>query len=48
MEETKLVDIEKLIASKNKKLLKWMPSFLVRYLKKILHQDEVNGFISRN
>ena len=48
MEEAKLVDIEKLIASKNEKALKWMPGFLIRYLKKILHQKQVNEFISAN
>lgn len=48
MENVKLVDVEKLIASKNPTLLKWMPRFLIRYLKRILHQDDVNDFISTN
>ena len=41
-EEEKYIDIERLIASKNPKLLKWTPNFLIRYLKKKIHEDEVN------
>ncbi len=44
----KFIDIEKVIASKNEKLLRWMPSFLLRYIKRILHEDDVNKFISAN
>jgi putative hemolysin len=36
------IDIEKLIAYKNPRLLKCIPRFVLRYLKRILHQDEVN------
>ncbi|MDE5420125.1 1-acyl-sn-glycerol-3-phosphate acyltransferase [Labilibaculum sp. DW002] len=42
------IDIEKVIASKSEKLAKVLPGFIVRYLKKILHQDELNDFLSRN
>lgn len=50
MDETQTmnIDLENLIKSKNPKLLKWMPGFLIRYLKRIIHQDDVNSFISRN
>lgn len=48
MKDEKFIDIEKLIASKNPKALKRMPKFLIRYLKRILNQDEVNEFISKN
>lgn len=41
----KFIDIEKVIASKNPKLLKWMPGFLLRYIKRILHEKEVNQFM---
>lgn len=44
----KFIDVEDLIKSKNPKLLKWMPGFVLRYLKRILHQDEVNDFIHKN
>jgi len=41
----KFIDIEKVIASKNKNLIKWVPSFLINYLKRIIHEDELNAFI---
>lgn len=44
----KVIDVEKVIASKNKKLLKWLPSFVISYLKRIIHQDFVNDFLHRN
>lgn len=48
MEEEKFIDVEKLIASKNKKALRWMPRFVLRYLKRIIHQKEINEFIIAN
>lgn len=45
MSDDKFIDVEKLIESKNPKALKRMPDFLIRYLKRILHQDEVNEFL---
>lgn len=44
----KFIDIDKLIASKNPKLLKRIPKFILNYLKKIVHVDEVNDFIYRH
>ena len=44
----KFIDIEKILADKNPKLLKRLPNFLLNYLKKILWQDEVNRIISEN
>ena len=43
--EDKLIDIEKVIASKNEKLLKWLPGFVINYLKRIIHQDLLNDFL---
>ncbi len=43
--ENKFIDIEKVISTKNKDILKWIPSFVIKYLKRIIHQDEVNAFI---
>jgi len=43
--EVFLIDIEKVIANKNPRLLKLLPAFLIRYLKKIIHQDEFNEFL---
>jgi len=44
----KLIDIEAVFASKNPQLLKFIPGFVLSYLKRITHQDEVNGYIYRN
>lgn len=48
MSEEKFIDVENLIASKNPKALKRTPKFLIRYLKRILHQDEINDFLYTN
>ena len=44
----KLIDIDHLIEGKNPKLKKWLPKFVVRYIKRIIHQEEVNDFILKN
>ena len=41
----KLIDVEKVIYSKNPVLLKTLPSFVIKYLKRIVHQDELNEFL---
>jgi putative hemolysin len=43
-----LIDVEKVFESKNKNLYKRIPGFVIRYLKRIVHQDELNEFIKRN
>lgn len=48
MEQDKFIDIQKLIASKNPKAAKWIPGFVMRYLKRILHQDEINAFLVKH
>lgn len=45
MADKQFIDVERLIASKSPKTLKRIPGFVIRYLKRILHQDEVNEFI---
>ena len=42
------IDLEKVIASKNPRLLKLMPGFLLRYIKRTIHQDDVNSFLRAN
>lgn len=42
------IDVEKVFASKSEKLAKLLPGFIIRYLKRIIHQDEINDFLSRN
>jgi putative hemolysin len=39
------VDLEAVIRSKNPKLLKLLPGFLIRYIKRVIHQDELNQLI---
>jgi putative hemolysin len=46
-EEEKLINVEKAIRDKNPKLLKWMPGFLLRYIKRILHEDDLNNLFYR-
>ena len=48
MKNEKFIDIKKLIASKNPSLLKWLPGFIIRYLKRIIHENELNEFIAKN
>lgn len=41
-QQNKHIDIKQVIASKNPKLLKMMPGFILKYLKRIIHEDEIN------
>ncbi|MBL4560057.1 MAG: 1-acyl-sn-glycerol-3-phosphate acyltransferase [Labilibaculum sp.] len=42
------IDIEKVFSSKSEKISKLLPGFIIRYLKRIIHQDELNDFLSRS
>lgn len=42
------INIEKVFADKNPRLLKVIPGFVIRYLKKVIHQDEINEALYRN
>lgn len=42
------IDIERVIASKNPGLLKVLPGFIINYLKRIIHQKEINSAIYAN
>ncbi len=44
----KMIDLEKVISSKNPKLLKRIPGFVMRYLKRIIHVDDINDFMWRH
>ena len=54
MEENKdskdlqLIDVEKVFAAKDAKLLKKIPGFFIRYLKRITRQNEINDFLIEN
>ena len=43
--QKKIIDVKHVINEKNPKLLKFLPRVIVRYLQKILHEDDVNQFI---
>lgn len=45
MTDRKFIDVDKIIEQKNRKLKKWLPGFVVRYLKRIIHQKEINEFL---
>ncbi|MCL1850632.1 MAG: 1-acyl-sn-glycerol-3-phosphate acyltransferase [Bacteroidetes bacterium] len=42
------VDVKQTIASKNKKLAKRLPRFVVRWIEKLIHQDEMNEFLAKH
>ena len=42
------VDIEKVIRDKNPRLLQWMPGFVLNYIKKIAHEDDINTVMRNN
>ncbi len=46
MSEKMLIDIDAILASKAGKKARYVPRFLVSYLKKIVHQDELNVFLA--
>ena len=39
------IDVEAVLASKAGNKARFVPRFLISYLKKIIHQDEMNGFL---
>ena len=41
MEQVK-IDVEKVIADKNPALARWLPGFITRWLKRTIHQDDIN------
>lgn len=43
----KFIDIEKAIHSKNPKLLKWMPGFALKYIKKVTHEKWMNEIMDK-
>jgi hypothetical protein len=45
--ENQTIDVEKVLFSKNPGLARTVPGFVVNYLKKIVHQDELNEFLKK-
>ena len=46
--EEKFIDIEKIIADRSPKWSKRLPKFIIKYLKRILHQEEINQLLKDN
>lgn len=43
--EKKLIDLREIINKRNPTLLKWIPSFVLRFIEKAIHQEDVNQLI---
>jgi putative hemolysin len=43
-----LIDVQKVFADKNPTLSRMIPGFIVSYLKRIIHQDEINAFLMQH
>jgi putative hemolysin len=43
--EIQRIDVEKVLSSKNPGLARAIPGFIINYLKRIVHQDELNEFL---
>ena len=39
---TKFIDVEQVIASKSPRMAKLLPNFIIRYLKRVIHEDDLN------
>lgn len=46
--EIQQIDIEKIIKSQKSKVLRALPKFLVNYIKRIVHQDEINAVLRKH
>lgn len=47
-EKPKRIDVKAIFFSKNPQLARWMPGFIFKYLKRIVHEDFMNGFLDRH
>ncbi len=48
MAEEKFLDIDKVLKSRSPKTYKFIPKFVIKWLKKLIRQDEMNDFIARS
>jgi putative hemolysin len=42
------IDIEQVLKEKNAKLHKWLPGFVIKYIKRIVHEDDINQVMANN
>lgn len=45
--EKKFIQVEELVRKKNQGLAKWMPKPLMSYLKRVIHEDDINDIMYR-
>ncbi len=43
----KYIDLKEVIRKKNPQLVRWMPEFILSYIKKVLREDSINEFMAR-
>src|ERR1700739_4452509 len=49
MEEVKkFIDIENIIKEKSPRLYKWLPRFVINYIRRKIHEDNINDCIWKN
>ena len=48
MKDVNILDIKQIIKSKNPRLAKLLPFFVIRYFRRILHEKELNKFFQEN
>jgi putative hemolysin len=46
LEVKKFIDVKEIFKSKNPSLVKWLPTFIFSYIKRVIHQDDINKFMS--
>ena len=46
--DRKFIDLENVIRGKNPGLLKFLPGFVLNFIRKIIHENEINAFIQKN
>ncbi len=44
----KFIDIRKVFREKNPKLYKVMPSFIIEFIRRLVHEDDINAFIAEH
>lgn len=48
LQPSKYIDLREIIRQKNPGLLRWLPFFVLSYIKRILHEDEINAFMAEH
>jgi putative hemolysin len=48
MSAEKFLDVRKAIQKKNPKLLKWLPEFVINYIRRVIHEDDLNSIMQRH